>query len=486
MSRYKEIIKSSASILSSQFASALISIVFLAYFARVFSKEQMAIYATLTIFSSWNEVIGGLGMGTLLIKDVAGLNANGRQDEANRLISSVFVYRTLGILLTCIVWAAAMPFVVGYFFVDNANLKLVLLAVVISFFMALRAQVGHVQVALQTFHARALINVGTTLVQRVFCVLGFFAWGQTGFYYGFLFGTLVGLGMGLWDIRQCFSAKLMPFREIIVASRGYWTLKWIRSGAMQADRPLVAVLLGPEGLASYHMVKRLYDNLYTAMTAFAVPMGVKFGEVLVEGRPQLTEFYRQSVAVIGFVFIPLGFFICALGKPILALYGGAKYAADGQLLSAFGMTLIAVAFWTLLREAALRLVSARHLATQYLVTVAITLTAYGLLIPLLGVTGVPVAMTLGFIIGCIPLARILFDQCALVPPLDVLRSPGLFGVLLFAALYPLSFIDNVVASLGLGGTIAVLMCLAWLTWCGPMEVKSIIRVTFRKFLPGRA
>ena len=73
LSRYKEIIKSSASILSSQAASALISIAFLAYFARVFSKEQMAVYATLTIFSSWNEVVGGLGMGTLMIKEVAGL-----------------------------------------------------------------------------------------------------------------------------------------------------------------------------------------------------------------------------------------------------------------------------------------------------------------------------------------------------------------------------------------------------------------------------
>lgn len=485
MSKYKEIIKSSASILSSQLASALISIVFLAYFARVFSKEQMAVYATLTIFASWNEVIGGLGMGTLAVKEIAILIAKGRTDEANRLISSIFVYRTLGILVTCLAWAAAMPFVVNYFFTDNTNLILVQLAVLISFFMALRAQVGHVQVALQTFHAKAMINVGTTLAQRVFCVLGYFTFNLLGFYYGFLAGTIFGLGLGLWDIRSYFSLRLMPFGEVFVASRGYWTLKWIRSAVMQADRPLVAVLLGPEGLASYHMAKRFYDNLYTVMTAFAVPMGVKFGEVLSEGRAQLAEFYRQSVAVIGFVFVPLGFFIAALSKPILLLYVGPKYSADSQLLAGFGITLIAVAFWTLLREAALRLVSARYLAIQSLVTAAITLSAYWLLIPRFGVAAVPLAMALGFFIGCIPLARILFTQCELIPPLDVLLSPFAFGIILFTVLYPLTYLGEPVTSLGIGCTVALVLYLGWLTWCGPLEVKTIIRGRLRKFLPCR-
>lgn len=486
MSKYKEIIKSSASILSAQFASALISIVFLAYFARVFSKEQMAVYATLTIFASWNEVIGGLGMGTLVVKEIAGLHASGRTDEANRLISSIFVYRTLGILVTCLAWAAAMPFAVDYFFTDNTNLQLVQLAVIISFFMALRSQVGHVQVALQTFHAKALINVGTTLSQRVFCVIGYFTFDLPGFYYGFLAGTIFGLGLGLWDIRSCFNRRLMPFREIFVSSRGFWTLKWIRSAVMQADRPLVAVLLGPEGLASYHMAKRFYDNLYSTMTAFAVPMGVKFGEVLIEGRSPLVDFYRQSVAVIGFVFVPLGFFIAALSKPILLLYVGPKYSADSQLLAGFGITLIAVAFWTLLREAALRLVSPRHLVVQSLVTAAITLSAYWVLIPMFGVATVPLAMALGFFIGCIPLARILFTQCELNPPLDVLLSPFLFGIVLFVTLYPLNYIGEAVVSLGLGSMVALVFYLGWLTWCGPLEVKTVIRSRLRKFLPCRA
>lgn len=485
MSKYKEIIKSSASILSSQLASALISIIFLAYFARVFSKEQMAVYALLSIFAAWNEVIGGLGMGTLVIKEIAGLNSSGRTEDAKRMISSIFVYRTLGILLTCLVWAAVMPFVVDYFFTDNTNLKLVQLAVLISFFMALRSQVGHVQIALQNFHVQSLINVCTTLTQRVFCVLGFLTLGLPGFYYGFLVGTIFGLGLGLWNIKSCFVPSLVPFREIFLSSRGYWTLKWIRSAAMQADRPLVAVLLGPEGLASYHMAKRFYDNLYTVMTAFAVPMGVKFGEVLGEERSRLVEFYRQSVAIIGYVFVPLGFFIAALSKPLLLLYVGPQYVADSRLLAGFGITLIAVSFWTLLREAALRLVTSRYLVIQSLITAAITLSAYGVLIPLFGVTAVPLAMALGFFTGCIPLLRILWTQCKLTPPLDVLISPFVFGGVLFAALYPLTLFGDAVTSLGLGCLIALALYLSWLTLCGPLEVKAFIRSRLRKFLPCR-
>lgn len=485
MSRYKEIIKSSASILSSQAASALISIAFLAYFARVFSKEQMAVYATLTIFSSWNEVIGGLGMGTLMIKEVAGLQAKGKREEANRLISSIVVYCSLATLLTCLAWALAMPFVGNYFFDNNDNLHLLQVAVLISFFMGLRTQVGHVQIALQTFHAKALINVGTTLAQRAGCVLGYFTFDLPGFYYGFLAGTIFGFGLGIWDIRSYFDRRLMPFREVFAASRGYWGLKWIGSAVVQADRPLVAVLLGPEGLASYHMCKRLFDNLYSAMTAFAVPIGVKFGEVLVEGRAHLDEFYRQSLSVIGFVFVPLGFFIAALSKPILVLYVGTKYAEDSPLLAGFGITLIAVSYSTLLREAALRLVPPGYLAIQSLVTAAITLTAYWVVIPKFGVASVPLAMALGFFIGCVPLARILFNQCNLIPPLDALLSPFLFGIILFVALYPLNHLDSAAVSLGLGGLIALVLYLGWLTWCGPLEVKTVIRSQLRKFLPCR-
>ena len=74
MTRGQQLLRSSTSTLASQVASALISILFIAYFARAFSLEQMAIYAIMSMFAAWNEIVGGMGMHTLMVRDAAQLD----------------------------------------------------------------------------------------------------------------------------------------------------------------------------------------------------------------------------------------------------------------------------------------------------------------------------------------------------------------------------------------------------------------------------
>lgn len=481
MSRTRELAKSSVSILASQGFTAIISIIFIAYFARVFSKEQMAVYAILTMLSSWTISLGELGMGTLLEKDIAHLMASGKNDRVNRLISSVLVYRTMIMSVVSLIFYWISPALSMQLFGNTENIFLIQYVVFISFLMSFTSALGSIQVAAQRFTSRSAIDVATILSQRSFCVIGFFYDGIHGFFSGFLLGTLVGMTLCFIDVRGYLTRTLIPFYEVFKECRGYFGLSLLKVAGDQIDRPLVAFLLGAEALAGYHVAKRLFDNLYGLVQAIVVPAGVKFGEVRAEGIEALKTYYYQSLVVVAHLFIPLGFFLMVVSKSALLLYGGEKYVSASSVLVGFGFTLMSLAIWVMVRQTALRLISVRHLTSQYLLTLAATLAAYGLLLPVWGEAGIPVAMGAGYAIGLTPVAWHMQKELGLIFPFRQFLATCGCGLCLLMVAIPASFFPPGVGQLALSSILSGLIYLAWLQFVGPNEVLSLIKHVFTMF-----
>ena len=482
MKRTRELARSSLSILASQGLTTIISIVFIAYFARVFSKEQMAVYATLTMMSGWIGWIGEMGMGTLIEKDVAQLEAAGRHDQTKRLISSVIAYRLGMMFAVTLAFFWASSFLTWKFFGSHEYLNLIRYVVLISFILALMESLGGVQGATQRFVSSSAISVTTVLAQRGLCVIGFSTAGIFGFFTGFLAATILGLALCLLDIRRYLTWNLLPFGDIFRQSRGYFGLGMIKVAADQIDRPIVAGFLGAEALAGYHIAKRLYDNLYGVARAFLVPIGIKFGEVKVEGAEALSSFFHQTQVVVFHLFIPLGFFLIVTSKSLLLLYGGEKYASSSPILAAFGFTLMALVIWVMIRQVALRLISVHYLAIQYLTTSAVTISSYCLLIPLRGESGIPIAMGLGYIIGLIPVAYQLQKNWSLKLPLRQMLLSSTCGLCILSIMLPASMVPPGLRHLVLVSGLSIVIYVSWLYFFGPMEVENLVK-TFYSRIP---
>jgi len=302
VSQVSSIIRSSTYRVTANVANIIISISFMAYFARVFTKEQMAIYAALTVLKAWNDIITGLGLGTLLVKDATPLISSGNIYDAKRLITSVLVYRTSFLLILCCILifieeSISPGILIGLGYSDIFNI-----IVLISFISGFSSMVSATLIPLQKFGTREVINVSSVLFQRIVCVVGFLSVGVIGFYYALIVSYLLELLVGLVVVRNYLTLHLIPFAQLFRSSRSYYGLEILRSGLDNLDRPVVAFFMGTTALADYHVAKRLFDNFYQLMLAIIVPAGVKFGELQVSAKHVLQEYYNHCLILVSHLF----------------------------------------------------------------------------------------------------------------------------------------------------------------------------------------
>ena len=132
-------------------------------------------------------------------------------------------------------------------------------------------------------------------------------------------------------------------------------------------------------------------------------------------------------------------------------------------------------FWTILREAALRLLSVKHLAYQYLISTVVTLVGYLVLLPTVGAWGIPVAMGLGYFAGLLPLLIPLKQEWGLQIPVRNFFTATGAGVSVSVTAIPLLLINNVVSQLVVATALAGAIYIAWLIWVGPVEAGNFLR-----------
>jgi O-antigen/teichoic acid export membrane protein len=473
VSRSSELAKSAVSNLLSQGVMTVSSIAYIAYFARAFSEKQMAVYAMLNVMIGWND-LATAGFSALLNKDAALLITAGESQKFRSLFSSVVFYRTITLLLICQCWFFASPLIARYMFKDNSYMHFMYYAPYISIAAVVRSMLSGAQSAVQRFTSRSTINVVTGLSQQALSVGGYFAYDVTGFLSGFLAGSMLGIILCCVDLKSYFTLRLKPFSELFRESRPYMVLQFLDGAIDRLDRPVVGFFLGAEALAAYHIARRLYENLYTATSTILEPVVVKFGEVLAEGQESLNRYYRQAIIVTGHIFFPLGFFMILAGKPLLSLYGGAKYTSSYPVVMAFGFTLLGISMWSTLRAAGLRLLPARYLAYQTIISYVVTIAGYLFLLPVIGTAGIPIAMGVGYFAGWTLESRLRKQWGTRTPWKDVCMTFGC-GLTMLVALVPMSFFRGSMVKLVVACAFSGIIYLAWTHLIGPKEIDMRLR-----------
>ncbi len=473
MSRAKELTKSSISIIVSQIAIALISIIFIAYFARIFTLEQMAILAIMEMLTGWIQLTGSLGLGTLAVKDVALYISKNETGKAKQLLSSVALYRSSAIFVISVIVYFLGPVISDLTYNSGSYTALIRLATLIAFFASVQIVFSEIQTALQKFHTQSAINVGIILGQRALSVIGFFIYDIQGFLIGFLTAIILGVSVTVFDVRKHLTYKLIPFTEVFRKSRGYMGIDFLRGALDQVDRPIIAFLIGAEVLAGYYIAKRIYDQFHKLMQAITLPMGVKFGEVKTEGQESLTRYFNQCIRIISALFVPLGFYLILISESLIFLYAGEKYIFTVPVSMAFGFTIMSAAFWSVLRESSLRLISAGQLFYQYFVSALVTLTFYFVLLPTLNTLGIPLAIGLGYLLGTIPAIFFLKYKYNLTLPLKEISKSFVAGAGIILIMLFIN-IPNLYIQLAVYSLLSLLVYIIWLLALGPREIRSII------------
>jgi O-antigen/teichoic acid export membrane protein len=480
MSRFAKLTKSSSAILASQITTSSLSILFLAYYARVFSKPEMALFAFISLLGIWLPTLAGLGLNTLAIKNVAEMVKTQDASSVQKYISSIILYRFSSIFIGTLLCLALSKKFTQYSFGNMEYLPLFRLTIIIGFFVGCKDTLAGLLQALQKFYLRSFLNFLIPMSQMIFGLIGYLLDGIRGFLFGFLISTLLGLLLSLYGIRSYLSFQLIPFKNLFRSSFGYWGLDGLRGTLNQLDQPVVAMFLGAEALAGYYIGKRIYEKANMLVSSVVLPAGVIFGEVRAEGREALQQYFHNTMLMAASLFIPLGFFTTAISRSALLLYAGDQYLPYVPIAMLFGITLIFTGFWMMMREAALRLMTVKKLMVVYVCASGATLISYGTLLPILGILGVPISIVIGFSLGNCLLLHSLKTDHGVGLSYKTIISASICGFSFLATGYAASLLNNILLEFVLITIICSILYLLWNWMWGPDINKTLLLKIYNK------
>ncbi|MBU1699917.1 MAG: oligosaccharide flippase family protein [Candidatus Eisenbacteria bacterium] len=470
---------SSGHIAGSRVAVALVSFAFMAYIARILTKEEMALFASLQILASWFPIFCGFGLPTLCIREVPGLLARDDEETARRLVSSQIFYRVIVGGIGCLILEfLAAP--VSKLILDTGDyLAHIRLVIVTAYLMVVLDGLRLAHTALQRFKPSSWIFFTTQTVQRVLAVTLFLTMGLWGYFIGFLAGTILGIIMMAYSVRDFIFGAPQPLASLFPRSRMYWLHNILRSTYMQLDQTVIAVFFDPSALAEFFVAKKLVSYALVLIEAMNQPILPRIAELRDQGGDRLKRFYyKTSHVVTGFV-AAVGLGLSALAPWLVVAYGGEKYTDAGPILAALGVAAAVFGMTQFQRGFVLQLAPPRFIVGQEIVISVSTILLYAAFAPLLGLVGIAWAQTGGFLLGFAYLIFVLNRKAGLKPSPAAYIWPALASLGMFLAVRGvaggLAFLPALIVGLILGA--AVFLTVIWLGWRGPLGgIRSWLRL----------
>ncbi len=436
MSRVRQLTASIGSTLVSQVLGILVSLVFIAYFGRLLSKSEMALYAFLFTLQSWVTLISGMGLATLAVRDTPGLAAGGQMPQARRLLSSALVYRTLvGVMVTVVLILLAPRLGRQLFGSDDFASEMALVSVG-GLVLSVLSTASLLQWALQRFQWRATCDLLGNVATRVLAVAGFLIWGFQGFLAGTILGGMVAVGLQLYTLRDVLCLDLLPPGPLLRRSGPYMGSDILRNLLMNLDQPLVGFLLGDAALADFFVAKRCYAFFAAAAMAVTGPLGARISEARIQGEAALKEYFQKALYVVAILFVPAGLALIALSEPLLQVLVGSKYVSAASILSLYGVVLAVSATYELWYEGVVRLLTGYHAMLQNLIVSLLMYGAYFVFLPLAGPAGIPLSATVAWLGAMVLAAWSIRRRVGLTCRPGLYVRPVLCGLLVMAVVLP--------------------------------------------------
>jgi O-antigen/teichoic acid export membrane protein len=290
-------------------------------------------------------IISALGTNDTLGKIIPGLIEEGEGKRADEYFITT-LYIQIIILALLAIFSFILNKTISILFYKSV-LPFVTMAIIIFFglLQSLMILMNTMIRSVQHFGKLSIVRVTTQISSRILSVILFFVWHVNGLLLGMLLGNLIGFFMYCYFLRKHFKIikpSINFMREIVQYSFPYYGAALLRFSVMNADRYFVGIFFHPEQLAMYHIANKIIDYAILAMNSMADPITAKLAQLRIYGTERMESIHKKINKYYALVYIPLCGLIIAFARPILELYGGAKYnnAAPIMMLLALGLMLM--------------------------------------------------------------------------------------------------------------------------------------------------
>jgi O-antigen/teichoic acid export membrane protein len=332
------VLRNSARLLTARALGVTVQLVYLLVVARVLPGIELAALPVMNILNEVCTRLSDLGLTSTCVQRGPELLSRGEHRQAAAMA------RTAALIPFLIAWFVAAVLFWQADAVAVLLLKDVSIAPIVRLICLgiagyrLRTTCLLLLQAWQRFGLLGALRVGNNLV-RLLSLGGYWLAGIEGLLATLVLGqwllALVALVM-LRDVLFSEATLVAPL-QLARYSAPYYLNGFVRFGTMQADQLLVGVALLPEQLATYYVIRQLFDFLVMYVDTLIDSFLPRLSELRAAGRDRVIQAFRWTSRFLAVAVIPLCCIMASLSYPLLQVYGGAKYLSANMPLATLAL-----------------------------------------------------------------------------------------------------------------------------------------------------
>ena len=344
----RQIFKGSVHILTGQLATSIVTVGFTIFFAHKLSKEEFAAMAIFSCLLAVTNMISNFGLETYCLREIPHLLERGNKSQASSMIKLAVVNRSLWSLFISGAVYFGSEYTAMLFFKDVRYSDIIRIMSAGLAFGSLNVSFELLGQALKAFKEIAGIKFANALSYCILSTVFYIAFGYKGWVVGFALSRIVGVGLYFRLFRRWL---LNPFNgyewlRMAKASLPFYLRGYMRFGLVQLDQLVIGIFMSPATLSAYYIARSLTGYVDVFIEATGKPLLVKTAELKILGSNAVAEGLRKMSRYHSFTFVPICFGVAAFGRPILEIFGGAKYLNAYPLLIIFCLTTLVRAVWS--------------------------------------------------------------------------------------------------------------------------------------------
>lgn len=342
--KHKSLLHATAEIVVSRLSVAVVSLLFLAFFARELPKPVLGLIGVHAAVVMLVKVLLDFGLHYQVIRDATPLIDQGRtRDAVQQVIGPASVIR-----MAATIGLVAILFLLGYTFLDEMQAA----APGIDISMVLPFACVHILLknfqyiltpvfsAKQQFWLDSLLDSGSATSEKLFAFLMYMALGTDYLFAGIMLGVLFTFGLAVWSLRR--ELVHIGFRGITVGSAldrirsSFPTYQRIlyRRGFRQLDRVVIAAMLPLSQMASYQIGRQGAQVFSQLARILGGPLSVRLAADLDD------RSYRRDRRLYYALMIVLPLLTACLSPWIVTLIGGEAYADAWPIMAILSIAFI--------------------------------------------------------------------------------------------------------------------------------------------------
>lgn len=333
--------RSAATSAAGSLATAVVQLVFAGLAIRYLGTSRAGFFLTLQTLTGLNLVLGDLGLGAAAIRQVAALNAAGRDEESAKTVAAVSAVTGVTAMLLAAVLVIFFDALFAWSRLDAQYYEDAKLATYITMLGFVISQVTGpwraTYAALQRYEIEGVMNTATGVISGIGGIIALsvvpsmtaLAIVRTSVYMGraILDSRIVGPLIGAVPWPRFSWTRIRP-----LTSFGFWTLVDSVSSTIlaRANTIILTQFLGSAALPYYELPQRTFALIHGALARqshFLLPLLATYGDDVVNQVRRTEDRLRWLVSVVG-VVIYVGMAIT--GPLVLAYLVSPEFASHSR------------------------------------------------------------------------------------------------------------------------------------------------------------